>query len=72
MNREPRNINNDDTQYEAPEACQRKYSKDNDTHKDSLSFPIRSTAATQHEDGDHGCAELSKRLKTVTTVGDTT
>ena len=34
MNMEPININNDDTQYEALKACQDKYVKHSDTHKD--------------------------------------
>ena len=51
MNRKPININNDDAQYEALKAHQDEYIKDNDTHKDSLSFPIWSTVAVQHEDG---------------------
>ena len=53
MNREPIKINNDDAQYEALKAHQHKDVKNNDTHKDSLSFPIGSTIAVQHEDGGH-------------------
>ena len=50
MNRELININNDDAQYEALKACQDKYVKDSDTHKDSLSFPAMYTVALQCED----------------------
>ena len=39
MNREPININNDDAYYETLKACQNKYFKNNDTHKDTLPFP---------------------------------
>ena len=51
MSWEPMKINNDDTQYEAFQALQDKYVKNNDNHKDLLSFHIESTAAMQHEDG---------------------
>ena len=51
INREPININSKDAQYEALKAHQSKYIKENDTHKDSLSFPIGSTVTIQHEDG---------------------
>ena len=37
-NRELININNDDAQYEAPKVHQSKYTKDNDTCKDSPFF----------------------------------
>ena len=47
MNREPININADDEHYEALKSCQDKYLKGNDTHKNLLSFPIRSTVAVQ-------------------------
>ena len=39
MNREPRNINSNDVQYEILRAHQGKYVRDNDTHKDSFPFP---------------------------------
>ena len=51
ISRESINTNNDDVQYETLKACHSKYTRDNDTHKDSLSFLIRSTVAIQHEDG---------------------
>ena len=51
MNREPININNDGVYYEALKAHQNKYIKENDTCKDSLSFPIGPTVAIQCEDG---------------------
>ena len=38
MHREPININNDDAQYEALEACQNKYIKKNDTQKRPFCF----------------------------------
>ena len=38
MNKDPININNDDTQYEAIIAHHSKYMKGSDTHIDSLSF----------------------------------
>ena len=44
MNREPININAGDEQQD-------KYIKGNDTHKDSLSFPIGSIEAMKREDG---------------------
>ena len=51
MNRQPININADDECHEALKACLYKYHEGNDTHKDSISFPIGSTVAVQHEDG---------------------
>ena len=51
MNKDPMIINNDEHQYEALKAHQDKYIKENDTSKDSLSFPVASTVAMQHEDG---------------------
>ena len=47
---EPTNIKNDDAQCEALKSCLVTYIKDNDICKDSLSFPIGSTVAMQHED----------------------
>ena len=38
MNRVPIKINNDNPQYEAPQACQDKYVKKSDTYKESLSL----------------------------------
>ena len=51
MNREHKNINNDDAQYEALKVHKDKYVKDNDACKDSLSFPIGSTVVVKCEDG---------------------
>ena len=50
MNREPININNDDIHYEVLKAHHNKYVKNNDTHKDPLSFPTGSTEAVHCED----------------------
>ena len=47
MNREIITINANDENYEALKAHQDKYLKGNDTHKDPLSLPIRSTGAMQ-------------------------
>ena len=52
MNRKPININNDDAQYETFKSCHHKYIKKNDVCKDSLSYPVGSTVAVQHEDGE--------------------
>ena len=51
MNRELININNYDAQYEAFKALQVKYVKENDTLKDSFSFPMGSTIAMHCKDG---------------------
>ena len=51
MNRESININHDDAQSDVLKAHQDKYVKGNNTHKDSLSFPLGSTVAMKHEDG---------------------
>ena len=51
MNREPIYINNDHAKYEALKAHQNKNSKGNDAYKDSLSFPIVSSVAIQHDVG---------------------
>ena len=50
MRTEPININNKDVQYWTLEAHQRKYSKDNDTHKEPFCFSAGSTVAVQWED----------------------
>ena len=57
MNREPINVNNDDTCYEALEAHQKKYDKDNDTQKDPYLFLRGTTVAVHQEDMGHGCME---------------
>ena len=60
MNREPTNINADDKHHDAIKAYQDKYLKGNDTHKDSLSFPIGSAVTMQHKGGGpcmHGVLE---------------
>ena len=51
INRKVINIDANDENYDALKVCKGKYPKGNDTHKDSLSFPIGSTVAVQHEDG---------------------
>ena len=51
MNKDPIDISNNDAQYEALKAYQNKYVKNNDNHKDSLSFPAGSIVTVQHEDG---------------------
>ena len=48
MNRKPIIINYDDVQYEVLKACHDIYVKNNEAHKDSLSFPIASTVPMQH------------------------
>ena len=45
MDKESMNINNDNMQYEALEAHQRKYSKGNDTQKDTTVFSATATVA---------------------------
>ena len=50
MNRAPTNVNKNNAQYEALKAHQNKYVKNNDTHTDTLSFPIQYTATLQYED----------------------
>ena len=50
INRDPININVVDVNYEALKAWQDKYLKDNDTHKDSLSFHIESIVTVLWED----------------------
>ena len=48
INRKPITFNADDECCEALETHQGKYTKDNDTHKDSFSFPVGSTEALQY------------------------
>ena len=50
QNREPININNNNAYHETLKACQDKYVKNNDTSKDSLSFPTGSTIAMHCKD----------------------
>ena len=60
MNRELIHINNDDAKYKALTLHHDEYVKNNDIYKDSLSVPIRSTVAKEHEDGEawtHGIIE---------------
>ena len=45
------NINNNEVQYEALKGHHNKYIKNNDIHKDSFSFPVRSTLPVQDDDG---------------------
>ena len=51
MNMDSINVNNNEALYEAFKACQDKYVMDNDTHKDSLYFPVGSTVVLQCEGG---------------------
>ena len=48
--REPINYNADSKNYEALKLWPDNFLKDNDTHRDSNSFPIQSTVAMQRDD----------------------
>ena len=57
---EPISFNADNKHYEALKTSQDKYTKGNDTHKDSLSFPVGTRVAIQCEDcgpWTHGTVE---------------
>ena len=51
-NLEPINLNVDDKNCEALKAWQDRYLNSNDTHKDSIYFPIGFTVAVNWEDGE--------------------
>ena len=57
MNRELININDDDAHYEALKTIM-----DNDTCKNSLSFPIGSTVSIQYENGGPWMHRIIKQL----------